>query len=196
VPSSTVHLAKAEWTEPCSQLSFPLTLYGWSLRVTLSFNSNALPQRLVSSVKALAAPGRLEWWSHARERALFSLLHLQQRFRRGSLDRQFTAQDLSRWLVNSDHLNEPHRPDTPDRPEELVTPPLFVQDRWCPFLPYMTVSPHSGPANRTARRDRQRRYQRDGAGSLRKDSLASCHEQGYSQNSVTGGTHELLAANH
>ena len=48
-------------------------------------------------MKALVAPSRVEWWRQARERGLFSLLHLQQRFRRGSLDRQFTAQDLSRY---------------------------------------------------------------------------------------------------
>jgi hypothetical protein len=97
VPSSTVHLTKAEWTEPCSQFSFPLILYGVSLRVTLSFNPDALPQRLASSVKALAAPGRLEWWSHARERALFSLLHLRQGLGRQSLHRQFSAQDVPRY---------------------------------------------------------------------------------------------------
>ncbi len=67
------------------------------MRVTLSFNPNVLPQRLASSVKALVAPSRVEWWRQARERGLFSLLHLQQRFRRGSLDRQFTAQELSRY---------------------------------------------------------------------------------------------------
>ena len=92
-----MHLTKAEWTEPCSQFSFPLILYGLSLRVTLSFNPNALPQRLVSSVKALVAPGRLEWWSQARERALFSLLHLRQGLGRQSLQRQFSAQDVPRY---------------------------------------------------------------------------------------------------
>lgn len=76
---------------------FPLILHGLSVRVTLSFNPNALPQRLASSVKALAAPGRLEWWSHARERALFSLLHLRQGLGRQVLHRAFTAQDVSRY---------------------------------------------------------------------------------------------------
>ena len=41
----------------------------------------------------------MEWWRRTRERGLFSLLHLQQRWRRHSLDRQFTAQDLSTPFV-------------------------------------------------------------------------------------------------
>lgn len=67
------------------------------MRVTLSFNPDALPQRLASSVKALAGPGRLEWWGYARERALFSLLHLRQGLGRRSLHRKFSAEDVSRY---------------------------------------------------------------------------------------------------
>lgn len=67
------------------------------MRVTLSFNPNALPQRLASSVKALVAPSRLEWWSEARERALFSFLHLRQGLNSRSLHRLFSVQDVSRY---------------------------------------------------------------------------------------------------
>ena len=67
------------------------------MRVTLSFNPDLLPRRLASLAKALVAPGRLEWWSQARERCLFSLLHLRQRLGKGSLARTFTAQDLSAY---------------------------------------------------------------------------------------------------
>ena len=65
-----------------------------SVRVTLSFNPDALPRRLASSVKALAATGRLEWWRRARERGLFSLLHLQQRLGSCSQARSYVAQDV------------------------------------------------------------------------------------------------------
>lgn len=67
------------------------------MRVTLSFNPDALPQRLASSVKALAGAGRLEWWGYARERALFSLLHLRQGLGRRSLHRKFSAEDVSHY---------------------------------------------------------------------------------------------------
>ncbi|MGC3973853.1 MAG: alginate lyase family protein [Nitrospira sp.] len=63
------------------------------MRVTLSFNPDVLPQRFASSVKALAGPARLEWWGHARERALFSALHLRQRFGGGSLCRKYSIDD-------------------------------------------------------------------------------------------------------
>ncbi len=48
-------------------------------------------------MKALAAPRRLEWWSQARERAVFSLLHLRQGLGRGSLHRLFTAEDVANY---------------------------------------------------------------------------------------------------
>ena len=73
------------------------TPYGKALRVTLSFNPDVLPRRLASSVKALAAPGSIEWWRRTRERGLFSFLHLQQRLGRHPLYRHFTAQDLSSY---------------------------------------------------------------------------------------------------
>lgn len=63
------------------------------MRVTLSFNPDFLPQRFASSVKALAGPARLEWWSHAREQALFSALHVRQRLGGRSLCRKFSVED-------------------------------------------------------------------------------------------------------
>lgn len=67
------------------------------MRVTLSFNPDALPRRLASSVKALAATGSLEWWRRTRERGLFSLLHLQQRLGRHTYNCSFTAQEVSSY---------------------------------------------------------------------------------------------------
>ena len=78
--------------------SIPLTIpNGNALRVTLSFNPDILPRRLASSVRALAAPGSVEWWRRTRERGLFSLLHLQQRLGRRPLNRHFTTQDVSNY---------------------------------------------------------------------------------------------------
>ncbi|MDP9131631.1 MAG: heparinase II/III-family protein [Nitrospirota bacterium] len=81
------------------------------MRVTLSFNPDFLPRRLASSVKALAATGRLEWWRRARERSLFSLLHFQHRWGMRSLARSFMAQEIAGYsFCTSRH---PLLPDLP-----------------------------------------------------------------------------------
>lgn len=65
------------------------------MQVKLSVNPNLLPRPLAWPIKALTATGPAELWRQTRERALFQVLHWQQRLRYRSLSRSFTGKDVS-----------------------------------------------------------------------------------------------------